>query len=314
MLIFWIIVFLFSLAAVVKGADWLLTSSEKIGLALGLTPFIVGVVIVGAGTSLPELASSLIAVFEGANDIAVANTVGSNIFNILIIAGASAVVAKKLAVTKDIVDLDIPLIFISTVLLLIMTYDKNVNFAEAIFLLVGYGIYLAYTLLYHDERNSDEVKQKKSSRPRIRAKDILLLILGFTALILGAKFIVRSVVELASLLDIAAGVIAVTAVAAGTSLPELMVSVKAGLQKKADLALGNIFGSNVFNAFVVIGIPGLFADLTVDEKTYAIGLPVLIITTLLFAISGISKRLHIWEGLFYILLYVLFTVKLFGVI
>jgi len=115
MLIFWIIVFLFSLAAIVKGADWLLTSSEKIGLALGLTPFIVGVTIVGAGTSLPELASSLIAVFEGALDVPVANAVGSNLFNILIIAGASAVVAKKLAVTKDIVDLDIPLIFISTV-------------------------------------------------------------------------------------------------------------------------------------------------------------------------------------------------------
>ena len=119
--------FLFSLAAIVKGADWLLTSSEKIGLALGLTPFIVGVTIVGAGTSLPELASSLIAVFEGALDVPVANAVGSNLFNILIIAGASAVVAKKLAVTKDIVDLDIPLIFISTVFLILMSYDKQVG-------------------------------------------------------------------------------------------------------------------------------------------------------------------------------------------
>ncbi|OGY80006.1 MAG: hypothetical protein A3B74_05110 [Candidatus Kerfeldbacteria bacterium RIFCSPHIGHO2_02_FULL_42_14] len=314
MLIFWIIVFLFSLAAIVKGADWLLTSSEKIGLALGLTPFIVGVTIVGAGTSLPELASSLIAVFEGALDVPVANAVGSNLFNILIIAGASAVVAKKLAVTKDIVDLDIPLIFISTVFLILMSYDKQVNFAEAILLLVGYGIYLAYTVLYHDDQNSDELKNQKSKRPQIRALDIVILILGFAALILGAKFLVRSVIELSTLLNIATGVITVTAVAAGTSLPELAVSVKAGLQKKADIALGNIFGSNVFNAFVVVGIPGLFADLNVDEKTYAIGLPVLIITTLLFAISGISKRLHIWEGLFYILLYIVFTVKLFGVI
>jgi len=114
------------------------------------------------------------------------------------------------------------------------------------------------------------------------------------------------------MLNIATGVIAITAVAVGTSLPELLVSAKAALQKKSEIALGNIFGSNVFNALVVIGLPGLFHVLPVDDQTFTIGVPTMALATLLFVISGISRRIHIWEGAFYLSVYVLFIAKLFN--
>ena len=114
MLIFWIIVFIISLAVLVKGADWLLGSAEKIGLAAGLSPVIVGVVIVGLGTSFPELISSLVAVFKGVTEIVAANAIGSNIANILLVVGISSVVGGRLAVTKNLIDLDLPLLAIST--------------------------------------------------------------------------------------------------------------------------------------------------------------------------------------------------------
>jgi cation:H+ antiporter len=107
------------------------------------------------------------------------------------------------------------------------------------------------------------------------------------------------------------GAIAISAVALGTSIPELIVSIKAALQQKSELALGNIFGSNLFNILIVVGLPGLFKTLEIDSATMAIGLPTMVIATLLFVISGISKRIHMWEGAFYLALYVLFIGKLF---
>jgi len=151
MIIFWIIVFLISLVVMVKGADWLLESSEKIGLAAGLSPFIVGVIIVGLGTSLPELVSSLFAIFEGAPEIVVAMVVGSNIANILLAVGVSALIARKLVVSKNLIDLDLPLLASGTVLFLGVVWDKQVTFFEALLLLVTYTVYLLYTILHKDE-------------------------------------------------------------------------------------------------------------------------------------------------------------------
>jgi len=330
--ILWIIVFVVALIALVKGADWLLESSEKIGLALGMSPFIVGVVIVGAGTSCPELISSLAAVFKGATEIVVANAIGSNIANILLIVGVSAIIGKRLVVTKSLIDLDLPLLSIGTVLLLGIVWDGKVNFGEAVLLVATYLIYLLYTVLHKEDEETREMEEimevlpsrqerrghvqnsrkTKVARPKIGAKDIIILIVGILFLVLGAKYLVDSVVELSSIFNIATGVIAITAVAIGTSLPELLVSAKAALNKKSEMALGNIFGSNVFNALVVVGVPGLIKTLNIDSQTLAIGVPTMALATLLFVISGISRRIHIWEGAFYLALYVLFIAKLFN--
>lgn len=329
MILIWIIIFLVSLVVLVKGADWLLKSAEKIGLALGIPPFVVGVTIVGLGTSCPELISSIMATVKGATEIVAAGAVGSNIANILLIVGVAAVIGRKLIVTKSLIDLDLPLLAISTVLFLGIAWDQKITFIEALILLVAYIIYLSYTFLHKEEETEEvyevlparpsrrklkTVKEKKIKRQKISGKDIVILLVGIVALFLGAKYLIDSVIELSIILNVGAGLISLAAVALGTSLPELLVSAKAALQKKSEVALGNIFGSNVFNLLVVVGVPGLIKTLEVDEPTFALGLPVLLVATFLFIISGISRRIHIWEGAMYLLVYLFFIGKLFGII
>jgi cation:H+ antiporter len=307
MLIFWVAVFIVSLFVLVKGADWLLASSEKIGLRIGLSPFVVGVTIVAFGTSLPELISSFVAVSRGVTEIVVANAVGSNIANILLVVGISAIVGKRLVVSKDLIDLDLPLIALSTAIFLLVAYDGSITFFEAMFLTVTYVIYLGFSLIYKDDEAGEKVK-----RPPIKTNDLLMLVIGVVGLSVGAKFLIDAIVELSGILNIGAGVIAITAVAIGTSLPELIVSVKAALRKQSEIALGNVFGSNIFNLLAVVGLPGIFAKLYIDEQTVALGLPVLLMATILFIISGISRRIHVQEGALFLMLYVIFITKLFG--
>lgn len=307
-LIIWILVFLASLVLLIKSADWLLHSSEKIGLAIGLSPFIVGVTIVALGTSLPELISSMVAVFQGVSEIVVANVVGSNIANILLVVGVSVVLGKRLTVSKDLIDLDLPLLALATSIFLIVAWDGEVGIIESIILLVTYGIYLLFTILYKEGSDNVEVIDK----PKITAMDITLLFVGVIGLSIGAKYLVDSIINLSEILKIGAGVITITAVALGTSLPELIVSAKAALNSRSEVALGNVFGSNIFNVLAVVGIPGIFGNLNIDSETIFIGFPFLILATSLFIVSGISKRIHIQEGVLYLIIYLLFTVKLFG--
>lgn len=328
MLLFWSVVFLVSLFVLVKGADWLIASAEKIGLALGLSPFIVGVTIVGVGTSFPELISSLVAAFQGVTDVVAANVIGSNIANILLIVGISAVIGRRVIVTKSLIDIDLPLLAISTVLLLGVVWDKQITLGESILLLVAYSVYLLYTVLHKETDETEEIAEALPSRqerrkkiikrakdvftrPKLVLKDFFLLVVGIIGLVFGAKYLIDALVQLSAILNIATGVIAITAVAVGTSLPELLVSAKAAFQKKSDVALGNIFGSNVFNGFVVLGLPGLFRTLSVDSQTFLIGVPTMALATLLFVISGISRRIYIWEGIFFLCVYLLFLAKLF---
>jgi cation:H+ antiporter len=337
MLIFWIVIFIISFVAMVKGADLLLRKAERIGLAWGLSPFVVGVVIVGLGTSFPELISSLAAVFKGVTEIATANVIGSNISNILLIVGITAVMGRQLVVTKNLIDLDLPLLAIGTVLVFGVMYDGVVNLFESILLLGAFVIYLLYTIL-HKEEQEEEVGKREAMKalpslphrkerrkhiveeskpkpmthkPKIAPRDFLLLVAGIVLLGVGAKYLIDAVIVLSELLNIAPGVISITAVAVGTSLPELLVSAKAAYQNQAEVALGNIFGSNIFNGLLVLGFSGLFKTLELGELTLTIGLPAMMLATLIFIISGISRRIWVWEGAMYLVVYALFLAKLF---
>ncbi|MDI6603093.1 MAG: calcium/sodium antiporter [Patescibacteria group bacterium] len=329
MLIFWIIVFIVSLTVLVKGADLLIASAEKIGLAVGLSPFIVGVTIVGLGTSFPELISSFVAVFKGVTDVVASTAIGSNIANILLIGGISAVIGKRLTVTKSLIDLDLPLLAIGTVLLLGIVWDKQITFGESLLMVVTYGVYLLYTVLHKDTEETEEIfevlpsreekrkhisahKKEFAVRPKLATKDFVMLIVAIIALSFGAKYLIDALINLSAILNVATSVIAITAVAMGTSLPELVVSAKAARERKSEVALGNIFGSNVFNSLIVIGLPGLFSRLALDSQTFAVGVPTMAFATLLFVISGISRRIHIWEGAFYLSVYILFIAKVFN--
>lgn len=335
MLIFWILIFILSLALLVKSADWLVESSEKIAISLKISPFIIGVTIVAVGTSFPELASSIIAVLKGAGEIVTANVIGANITNILLVVGLSAVFARTLIVKRSLIDLDAPLLATTTVLFIFIMWDRKIVFGEGILLLLAFAIYLLYTIFQRREeiitselvevlprgakiqilpsqaeRRRKEIKERPS---KLNFKVFLFLILGMAGLVVGANYAIESIVNISELLKISTALIAITAMSLGTTLPELSVSVRAALKKKYEIALGNIFGSNVFNLLVVVGIPALIKPLAIADLTFSIGLPFLVVATLFFIISGISRRIHIWEGAMYLLIYILFIIKLCGI-
>lgn len=327
MLILWILIFILSLAILVKSADWFVESAEKIGLALKISPFIIGMTIVAIGTSFPELASSIAATLKGATEIVAANTVGSNVANILLIVGLSAVAARALIVRRSLIDLDAPLLGVATFLFIFVMWDKEIVFGEGILLIFGFLIYLLYTIFHSREPEETpeavevlpsrverrEIEAKIEKKPeKLNFRVFLFLILGMAGLAVGANYTIEAMLKISDILKIATSLVAITALAIGTSLPELVVSIQAASKKKYEIALGNIFGSNVFNILLVAGIPALIRPLVVDELTFGIGLPFLVIATLLFIISGISRRIHIWEGAMYLLLYILFIVKLCG--
>ncbi|VAW14844.1 Inner membrane protein YrbG, predicted calcium/sodium:proton antiporter, partial [hydrothermal vent metagenome] len=147
-------------------------------------------------------------------------------------------------------------------------------------------------------------------KPFFLFKDYIMLALGAFTLFLGAKYLIESVIIISKEVGIATGVISITAVAIGTSLPELLVSIRAVLKKKYETAVGNILGSNAFNALMVVGIPGIASSLVLDDKTLLIGVPVMALATLLFIISGISRTIYNWEGMMFLVVYVFFIVKL----
>lgn len=310
----WIFVFGASLALLVKSADWLLESGEKVGLKLGFSPFVVGVLIVGLGTSLPELISGLAAIMQGATEIVVANAVGSNIANILLVIGVAAVVAKRLAVTKNLIDSELPLLAVSTVIFLVVVYNGEVTRGESFFLISAYLIYLYYTIYGGEGDESRSRFLQLGKNVSVTWRDYTKLAGGVLGLFIGAKYLIDAVIQLSAILNIAPDIISITAIAVGTSLPEVMVSYKAAVEGKAEVAVGNILGSNAFNALMVVGIPTLFTTLKIETATLYIGVPTMALATLLFIISGISKTIYRWEGLMFLLLYGLFTMKLFSLL
>lgn len=336
MLWFWILVFIVSIAALVKSADWVVDSAEEIALAFKIAPFIVGVALVALGTSLPELVAVLTATFKGNTAFVVDTAFGSNIATILLVVGVATVAGRKLIIKRSLIDLDAPLLSVSTVLIVFMVWDKKIVFGEGVLLMTAFFVYLLYTF-FQRRGNQEEPEEPEEELPsrverrqaksqketpeeeaeeehEVTFKTILFLLLGIAGLIIGSNYIVESVEKLSLLLGISASFITITAVAVGTSLPELAVSMKAAIKKKYEMALGNVFGSNVFTIFLIIGVPALFKELSVDPVTFTIGIPYLVVATLLFVFSGISRKIHIWEVLMYLLIYILFIIQFFGAI
>ncbi|RLC34693.1 MAG: sodium:calcium antiporter [Candidatus Nealsonbacteria bacterium] len=329
-LLFWIGVFIISLFFLVKGADWFVESSEKLGLIMGLSPFIVGVTIVALGTSLPELVTGISAVLKGATEIVTANAIGSNIANILLVLGVSALFAGKLIISRSLIDIDLPLLLVASFLFLGTAWDGQISWQEAILLLVAFFIYFFYSVTQRaGKEESQEVsilparekrhlrsieEENLKSKPKFNWKIILFLTLGSLALYFGAHYIIESTLRISEILKIVPAVVAITAIAVGTSLPELVVSVQAARRRKYELAVGNALGSNIFNILVVVGIPALISDLVLEEETKLLALGVFVAATLFFVISGISQRIHRWEGAIYLLFYAFFIGKLFNLL
>ncbi|MFH1590053.1 MAG: calcium/sodium antiporter [archaeon] len=304
-LLIWIIVFIASLLVLIKASDYFTDSAEIIGLHFGMSEFLVGVTIVALGTSIPELATSIVSIFKGASEIVIGNVIGSNIANVLLILGICAIIYGKLIIETDIKTLTKYLLAISAILLFIATLGGIINTWKACVLLGLYILYVIHIVYTHNDVN-------KATRPHLNWKPVVILLASTVFIYFSAEYVIRSVIGISEILGLGKEVIAASAVAFGTSLPELTVSLTAVKKKKFDMAVGNIIGSNLFNTLVVIGIPGLFASLTVTAVMGTLGIGVMLLATVILLVFMYNKKISRLEGIIMVILYLLFIAKLFG--
>jgi len=312
-LIILIIILIISLASLIKGADFFVDGAKSIGLKMGMSPFVVGVLIIGMGTSLPELASSIAAVFQNETTVVLANVVGSNITNILLIVGLMALLSRKIIIKRDLLKSELPLFVIATTHFLFIISDGVVTRIESILLL---GTFIAYLWYIIKEPPSDlevmEEKPKEDKKETVNS--ISLIVFGLIGIIAGAHFTVYSSIELAYLIGIPVSIVAILGIAIGTSLPELMVSLSAIKSGDADLAIGNIFGSNAINMLLVVGVPAFITNLYADKVVMDLGISILLAASIIFFVHGLSRRLMRWEGAMLLLFFFFFVIQLFNYI
>ncbi|GBE56022.1 inner membrane protein YrbG [archaeon BMS3Bbin16] len=308
-----VLIFLLSLVVLIKASSQFTKSAEKIGIYLGIPSFIVGVTIVSIGTSLPELVSSIVSVLSGASEIVAGNVVGSNITNIFLVLGVVGVVGGKLHIEYELIHVDLPLFVGSSFLLSLMLWDRVFSPVEAVLSLMGFVLYMHYTLNVERELEHPEVAGKKQ-RKKLETMTIITLVLSTVFIYLGAKYTVESIITLSEEFNIGKEIIAASAVALGTSLPELMVSVTAAREGRPELAIGNVLGSNIFNSFVVMSIPAFFGVLVIPESIVSFALPLMFLATLLYVFITQDKQITKWEGWLLIIFYLYFIGKIIGVV
>ena len=318
-IIFWLIILIASLFGLIKSADYFTAYSEKIGLLLGMSSFIVGATIVAIGTSLPELVSSLFALGAGTTEFVVDNIVGSNIANAMLILGIAAVVAKKgLKMTTSLIDVDLPFFFMSMAIFGYFALDGGISSIEGIALLIFFCIFVVYNMKSEEEAvDRDEMKDIKDNNPvSNKRKDIgkysLYILASIVVLSISAKYLIDSILTLSELLAISSSTLTITVVAFGTSLPEILTSVAAVRRGNHGMAVGNVLGSNTFNLLLIAGIPAIITPLAIAPSTFAIGLPFLVIATFIAIFVMFDNRIRTWEGIAMLFFYLVFIGKITG--
>lgn len=301
----WIIVLIISLTILVKSCNVFVLSAERIGLAIGISQFIIGVVFVGMGTSLPELVSSIIAVQKNSPEIVVGNVLGSNIINILLLVSIVVFITGHIHCDHDLLKNDIPYLLGSTLLIALMMLDGKFSRGEAIISLIClYG----YIISCFKVKKEISIEIKKT---KIKIMDIALIIISPIFIVLSGKYTVDSVIKISELAHVGMEAISFSVVAFGTSLPEIIVSIQAAKSKKTDIILGNIFGGNIFKSFSVMGIPALIQPLTISKSIINFCMPVSVAATILFLFVLLDKKINRGEAVLMLLFYVFFILKLF---
>ena len=300
------------LAVVVLSANWLVNGASAIAKRFNVSEMVIGLTIVAFGTSAPELTINIISTLNGNTEIAIGNVLGSNIANILLILGISAIIFP-LAINKNTKWKEIPLSLLAAVVLLICANDifidgNSANFLtriDGLILLMFFVIFMVYTFGIAKVNNGVQTSEPVAVLMKI-PKAILFIVLGLAGLFFGGKYFVEGAVNIARLLGVSESIIGLTIVAVGTSVPELATSIVAAYKKNAEIAVGNIVGSNIFNIFFILGVSALIKPLPF-LATSNIDIFVTILASLLLFISTITlKRAKVdrIEGIIFILVYI----------
>ena len=308
------------LVLLVLGAELLVRGAAAIASRLGIQPVIIGLTVVAFGTSAPELAVSVGAAASGSADVAFGNVVGSNIANILLILGASAIVGG-LAVSQRIVRIDVPLLMVASVATLVMALDNEIGRVDGVLLFLGVVVYTGW-LIRDSRRESAAVAAEYEESidalevpivDRPLPVQLALLVTGLVALVGGSQLLVTAATTIASSLGISELVIGLTVVSIGTSLPELATSMTAAFRGQRDIAVGNVIGSNLFNLLCVLGATGIVAPaaIAVSDASLRLDLPVMLAATFVLApIFWNRFEIRRWEGIVLVAFYALFVAYL----
>ncbi|MFZ5364045.1 MAG: calcium/sodium antiporter [Patescibacteria group bacterium] len=310
--------FLFAIGFVIliKGADWLVDGSSSLAKKFKIPVIVIGLTIVAFGTSAPELVVNLFASAQGQTEIAIGNVLGSNIANILLILGISAIIFP-LSVKKNTTWKEIPLSLLAALVVGILANDmlidgnenSAISRADGLILISFFIIFLAYIIGIAKEgffERKMEVKEFKTSR------SVIYILLGLIGLALGGKWIVDGAVEIATAFGVSQSLIGLTIIAIGTSLPELATSAVAAWKKNPDIAVGNVVGSNIFNLFWVLGVSSIIRPLPFrPEMTLDVAM-VILASLALFAFIFIGKKqfLERWQGVFFVLTFIAYIIFL----
>ena len=320
MILLWIIILITSLFLLIKSADYFTEYSEKIGLFLGMSSFIVGATIVAIGTSLPELVSSLFALRAGEVSFVVDNIVGSNIANALLVLGIAGVLAKKgLRLSTSLIDVDLPFFFMSMAVFDFFALDKTISTVEGISLLVFFVIFIIYNIKSEPEEcDGDEMAELvdrygKGKKNKNIFKYVGIIIVSIAILSVSAKYLIDSILALSELLNISSSMLTITVVAFGTSLPEILTSIAAIRRGNHGMAVGNVLGSNTFNLLLIAGIPSIIMPLSINPSTFTIGLPFLVISTFIAIFVMFDNKIRRWEGVAMLFFYFVFIAKIVGI-
>lgn len=311
--VFW---FVLGLAVLVLGAESLVRGASKLAGSLGVSPLVIGLTVVAFGTSTPEMAVSVHASLTGNPDIAIGNVVGSNIANILLILGISAIIIPLL-VSAQIIRQEVPIMIAATVLLIVLAMDGRISRVDSAILFLLVVVYTVFLIL--QSRRANHATASATDAPATSGWDrhwgvqLLLVVIGLVALILGSRWLVESAVVFARFFGISDLVVGLTIVAVGTSLPEIATSALAALRGERDLAVGNVVGSSVFNILAVLGITGLVSShgIPVAEAARNFDLWVMLavaVACLPIMITG--REIARWEGAVFLGYYAAYTAYL----
>ena len=294
----------------VKGADWFVDGSSAIAKRFGIPSLIIGLTIVAFGTSAPEAAVSITASLSGQNEIAVGNILGSNIFNLLFILGICAIM-KPLKVHRSIINRDFPLSILAALVVCLCGLDvffgeATANFVtrvEGLIILCFFGIFLYATA--RSAINDDSEQCDKSTILPL-SKSLIYLAIGLVAIIIGGKLVVSGASEIATALGLGKDLIALTIVAIGTSLPELVTSFVATRKGEADIAIGNVIGSNIFNIFFILGFSALLSPLAMTASSM-FDVAFLVVSSLIVFIFAFKQTITKKHGIIMLLMYAVYT-------
>ena len=301
-----IILFFAGLAGLYFGAEWLVKGASRFASSFNIKPVVIGLTIVAFGTSTPELVTSVIASIKHSSDIAMGNVIGSNIANIGLILGLSAIV-QPLKIDMKLIYREMPIMVGISMLLYFMGWNGALSRLEGGILLIGILAYTCYVYrVALKESKSIELEYEEFIGIKDNvAKDIFLIIIGIGALVGGAYMLVHSAIYFARVIGISELVIGLTVIAVGTSIPELATSMVAAIRKESDISVGNVLGSNIFNILAVLGIAAIIQPLQVNSASLRIDMPVMlffsiflipIITWKFVLTRGQGVLLLIWYG------------------